>query len=356
MKEEARLIKVKSRDGFSATFTRKELLEEDRYYYPGLKENHEFFGYIPGSPEGAEKVDTILALKSADGDQLEEVNEHDAPSLVFGQRWVTEQTSHAFIKYVSEIEVSTAAPGKWNNPAAEPAGGTVPAGTGVVLKSQFNDVDKVYYTVDNSDPTYSSPMYNWIASRWWSSRQDVLNEINHPVVINRDTTIKAVTIGLGKQDSDIVSFHYKVLLSAAPSLTADTTGNTIGQPVKLAFTDDAAWRGAISSVIVNDTILSSDQYTVSEGHINIAASVFSTAGDYVITVQATGYEDTTVIQHMGKATPVFGDMNGDEIVNTLDLLFIAAHTGQPTTNPEADKSDLNKDTQVNILDLLMIAR
>ncbi|NLL21916.1 MAG: hypothetical protein GX263_09300, partial [Firmicutes bacterium] len=49
----------------------------------------------------------------------------------------------------------------------------------------------------------------WIASRWWSSRTDVLGKINHPIgPINENTTIKAVTIGPGKLDSDVVTFEY----------------------------------------------------------------------------------------------------------------------------------------------------
>ncbi|MDD3652584.1 MAG: Ig-like domain-containing protein [Desulfotomaculaceae bacterium] len=324
IKDEAKTIIVKSSDGFKATFTRKELLEDDRYYYPRLKENHEFFGHIPGSPDDAEKVDAILALKSVNSDNLNALNDRETPHLIFGQRWVTEQTNHAFVKYVSEIEVTTATPGKWANPTAEPAGGTVPAGTLVELKSQFNDSDKVYYTVDGNDPTYKSPIYNWIANRWWGARQDELNEINHPIEIKSDTTIKAITIGLGKEDSDIVSFNYQVLLAAAPILTADTTDNTVGQPVELTFTDDAAWRAAITSVTVKDTVLSSNQYTISEGNINIVASVFSTAGDYLITVQATGYTDTTVTQPMVNAS------GGEEPV-TLNLSGSTAEAGDSVT-------------------------
>ena len=57
----------------------------------------------------------------------------------------------------------------------------------------------------------NSPMYNWIASRWWSSRADVLGIINHPVgPIEKNTTIKAVTIGPGKLDSDVAIFNYRV--------------------------------------------------------------------------------------------------------------------------------------------------
>lgn len=50
-----------------------------------------------------------------------------------------------------------------------------------------------------------------------------------------------------------------------------------------------------------------------------------------------------------------GDMNGDESINILDLLFMAANIGHPTSSPDAYKSDVNKDGQVNILDLLMVA-
>ena len=63
--------------------------------------------------------------------------------------------------------------------------------------------------MDGSEPTVESPMYNWIAQRW-SSRPD-FHEINHPIEITEDTTIKAIVIGPGRYDSDIVTFEYKVV-------------------------------------------------------------------------------------------------------------------------------------------------
>ncbi len=80
----------------------------------------------------------------------------------------------------------------------------------MALSCEINDADKVYYTLDGSDPTPESPMYNWVASRWWNNRKDELDEINKPIEINEDTIIKAVTIGNGKLNSDIVTFEYKV--------------------------------------------------------------------------------------------------------------------------------------------------
>jgi hypothetical protein len=127
-----------------------------------------------------------------------------------GQRAVTEQTNHTFVKNVSEIEVLTEPPSKWAAPVANPPGGEVPVGTEVVLTNQFNDADKIYYTTDGSDPTLDSPIYNWIASRWWGTRWDVLDEINKPIVITEDTIIKAKTIGFGREDSDIATFEYTV--------------------------------------------------------------------------------------------------------------------------------------------------
>ena len=51
-KEEAQLIRFVSSDGYEVTLTAKELLEDRRYYFPGLKENHPHDGSVPGSAEG----------------------------------------------------------------------------------------------------------------------------------------------------------------------------------------------------------------------------------------------------------------------------------------------------------------
>jgi hypothetical protein len=131
--------------------------------------------------------------------------------LALGQRTVTEQTGNLFVKYLSKIEVLTSQPQKWDEPQANPAGGTVPAGTMVALSNLHTDEDKIHYTTDGSTPTMHSPVYNWIASRWWSSRTDVLGTINRPIgPLNENTTIKAITIGPGKRDSDIATFQYYI--------------------------------------------------------------------------------------------------------------------------------------------------
>jgi len=301
IKDEATLIKFKSTDSFTKTLTREQL-DAPRYYYPGLKENHEYFGYIPGSPEKAVPVDTILALKSVEGsndlNDLDNDYDQNAPMLVMGQRWITEQTNELFVKTVKTIEVSTATPGKWENPTANLESGTVPVGTKVELSTSDMDGDNIHYTTDGSDPTIRSPIYNWVKKRWWSSRSDELLEINKPIEINQDTVIKAVAIGPGKEDSDIVTFDYQVLLNQAPTLTPDVTDNIVGKSIEIAFTDDEAWRDAITKLIIDEVVLPESQYAVSEGKIIIDASVFKKPGDYSIVVQAAGYADASVTQKM----------------------------------------------------------
>ena len=233
--EGIQVVKVKATDGYLMTFTKKELFDDTRYYFPRLKDNHEFFGYVPGSVEGKEAVDVILALRSVDADNPDWMNPLVCPLLVLGQRYVTEQTNHTFAKYVGEIDLLTETPKKWISPTATPAPGTVPAGTKVELKNEFNDADKIYYTIDGTDPTPKSPIYNWIASRWWSNRKDELDEINKPIEITKDTIIKAKTIGFGREDSDIATFEYKIETVAVTGVSISEGDRTLeeGEAVQL---------------------------------------------------------------------------------------------------------------------------
>ncbi|HBC94288.1 MAG TPA: hypothetical protein DCZ10_15675, partial [Pelotomaculum sp.] len=299
IKEDAKLINVIASDGYRMTFTVQELLKDQRYYFPYFM-NKGYSGEIPGSPADAEEVETILALKSARSNNFGDITDSDALHLIIGQRAVTEQMNDKYVKHVSKIEVLTTAPEKWDNPQASPGSGVVPAGTMVALSNAHMDNDKIYFTTDGSTPTVNSLMYNWIARRWWGSRADDLAVINHPIKIQNNTIIKAVTIGPGKLDSDVVTFEYQVSgdTLAPPALAADTIGNTVGQAVDLTFAEDAAWRAAITGVAINGNALTTGQYAIAAGVISIDASVFSVTGDYTIAVTAVGYSDATVTQHI----------------------------------------------------------
>jgi len=306
IKAEAKMIKVYASDGFNISFTVEELINETRYYYPGLKENHEYYGEIPGSTADAVQVYPILALHSANSNNYADMNTSDVPHFLFGQRYVTEQTNDAFVKYVNKIEVTTTTPAVWADPTATPSSGTtILSGTGIALSATYNDADKVYFTTDGSTPSISSDMYNWIAARWWTSRAGDLTTINHTIALTGsvgDTkTIKAIVIGKGRTNSNVATFTYTIG-SASPSLTADTSNNTVGQAVDIAFTDNATWRSAITGVTVNGNSIAG-QYTVTAGNINIASGVFTNYGDYTIVVTAADYTNASVVQHMNGLTP-----------------------------------------------------
>ena len=235
IKPNATLIKFTSKDDYCMTLTVEELLEDRRYRFPNFKTGDDGDGHIPGSTKGEVKVETILALTSTQSDNPSYMNELDALHLMLGQRAVTEQIGPLFVKNVNKIEVLTGSIPKWDAPKAEPGSGTVPAGTEIRLENKNMDQDKIYYTTDGSTPTLDSPIYNWIAKRWWPARGDeTVERINHPIVITEDTTIKAVTIGPGRRNSDIVTFTYKVT-DAKPDIpdTSDKIKPSEGGTVSL---------------------------------------------------------------------------------------------------------------------------
>ncbi|REE77755.1 endoglucanase Acf2 [Paenibacillus taihuensis] len=89
---------------------------------------------------------------------------------------------------------------------------------------------------------------------------------------------------------------------AGQPLTADATNNVVGESINIAFADDAAWRTAINAVELNGVTLGSNQFTITDGSINLDRALFTEAHPYVVTVHAAGYEDVSVVQPIMAAT------------------------------------------------------
>lgn len=132
-------------------------------------------------------------------------------------------------------------------------------------------------------------------------------------------------------------------LTTPPALTADTTDNTVGQPVTISFTDDFAWRSVISAVYVNGTSVAASAYSVAAGTITIDASLFPSAGSYTVVVKAAGYSDVTVTQRMinpGSNTPT---------VKSTDPANGATNVSISKTITVTFSEDLQPGTDINLI-------
>ncbi len=323
IKGNATMIKFTSNDGYTTTLTLKELLVDKRYCFPYFKDDSgtDSDGNIAGSTADARPVEPIVALVSVEGsDNPAYMSDLNTPLLMLGQRAVTEQNGNLFVKYLNKIEVLTDDPPRWDTPRANPEGGFVPAGTMVALSNENMDDDKVYYTTNGSTPTFNSPMYNWIAKRWWSARADVLGKYNKPIgPINQDTVIKAVTIGPGKKDSEVATYTYKVAATGqageegeaeevekkeAPSLkdvsghwaqrhieTLVTTGAIGGYPDGTFKPNNSISRAEFAGILVKTFKLESRSgkiFADTAGHWAKEQIAAATAGGII-----NGYDDST---------------------------------------------------------------
>ncbi len=92
-------------------------------------------------------------------------------------------------------------------------------------------------------------------------------------------------------------------LLTPPSLTA-AAGATVDAPFNVTFTDDAAWRAAITGITVGGTALTAGS-SVSAGQVTFTpsasapASLLQTAGTKSIVISAAGYTTATVSQTIG---------------------------------------------------------
>jgi hypothetical protein len=186
----ARTITFSSGDSYEMSFTREQLLDTPHFFYPLVKE---------GLDEGAEPVEPIIAYEYKEGSADMTAAVENAPCLIIGQRNPLEHTNPAYVVNVSEIIVSSRDPGQWEAPTTFPGQGKIASGESVKLQHKYSGLVKLHYTLDGTDPTELSPMYNP------STYQP---ELNVPIPIKEDTVIKVLVSGYGKHNSEIRSFTF----------------------------------------------------------------------------------------------------------------------------------------------------
>ncbi|MCL2125762.1 MAG: metallophosphoesterase [Oscillospiraceae bacterium] len=189
--EKAQTVTFRGIDGYETSLTREQLLCA-RYYFPFAGE----------SGDGAEPVMPVVAYRwRAGSTDLKDLRE-DRPMLVFGQSDPSEHTNPAFVEGLSEIVINEEPCDVWEAASTFPSPGLIAAGESVKLQHKYFGLVKIYYTIDGSDPTTASALYNP------STYQP---ELNVPIVVTESMKIRAIVVGYGKCDSEVAEFEFKVL-------------------------------------------------------------------------------------------------------------------------------------------------
>lgn len=194
----AQTVTFMSEDGYKAGFTREQLLDTPQYCYanPGVDGN------------GAVRVYPIIAFNWQQGGTSLDQLSADAPCLIVGQSDYLQHNNPVFVEGVSRILVSDTAE-RWDPPYIWPEDGRVQPGDSVKLQHDFYSMVKIHYTLDGSQPTVYSPMYNP------STYQP---ELNRPIQLGgtggeaegASLVIKAFVTGYGRLDSQVAEFPISV--------------------------------------------------------------------------------------------------------------------------------------------------
>lgn len=217
LKDSATMIKVKSSGGSFSCYTKRDLIDLPRYYFPAGENFMDCPDWPPagrGSWEGAMPVETMIAYINGG-------------KLIFGQQDPLEPTCckgeqiEALLLPSCIIEVATESLGQWDMPWAKPDSGSVIPGTTVKMHYEDDTLyhTRIYYTLDGTEPTVHSNIFNisYPTFRPW---------FNKPIPVTGDITIKARAIGLGKLDSEVRTFHYNL-----GSLACTVEGAGIDTPI-----------------------------------------------------------------------------------------------------------------------------
>ncbi|MFA5383350.1 MAG: S-layer homology domain-containing protein [Eubacteriales bacterium] len=235
LKDNAAMIRCKLSVDVYSEFTKEQLLDEKRYYFPDGEDEDNLGKWPPTRSErGKSPVETMLALNESNG------------KLIYGQRALNEPTccKNQMLGGLCEggtIEVLTESLAHWEAPSANPAPGTIAPGTEVTLQhgdgTPYHAI--VYYTLDGSDPTYGSNIFN-------ISYPHFQQQLNKPVPINKNMTIKTKTIGMGKLDSEVATYQYNTGVPTQPDeVNENTAGNAENttKPENTGVTEEAPAAG-----------------------------------------------------------------------------------------------------------------
>ena len=139
-----------------------------------------------------------------------------------------------------------------------------------------------------------------------STSSNVVAAYSAAINISGNVILELRTAGTQIKIDDISWTSYSALTT--PTLSADATLNTVDNPIDITFTDDSAWRAAVTAVKIGSTALTaSTDYDLTEGNLQLKPSglnaLLTTSGSKSVTVLATGYTDATVTQVINAGAP-----------------------------------------------------
>ncbi|MEI7885129.1 MAG: FN3 associated domain-containing protein [Clostridia bacterium] len=184
IKKEAKSITVEASDGYKAVFTQDQLLGK-RYRFPEV---------ISGSAANPVLVQSVLAWAFGDGQDFSNTKEDDL-RIVIGQQGINDVNTVSSVRMVSKITISTKNTGTWANPSA-----SISEGNLIISHESFDQV-KLYYTLNGSEPTVTSQVYN-------PSTTYFQPDLIKPIPINGSGILKVKAVGYGKEDSEVLTFAY----------------------------------------------------------------------------------------------------------------------------------------------------
>ena len=107
------------------------------------------------------------------------------------------------------------------------------------------------------------------------------------------------------------------------------------------------------SVSIGGGMLSATSATTdSNGRSESILTLGPNPGANTVEVAAAGIQEKQSVSAIAELPPIPQDVNGDDVVNILDLVFVASALGDEGQGLVAD---VNGDGVVNILDLVMVA-
>ena len=105
---------------------------------------------------------------------------------------------------------------------------------------------------------------------------------------------------------------------------------------------------SIGGGMLNATSVTTD----SNGRVESTLTLGPNPGPNTVTVSVTGIQEEQTVTAIAEPPPIPQDVNRDDVVNILDLVFVASALGDEGQGLVAD---VNEDGIVNILDLVMVA-